>query len=445
MHGQRIIKAVAAAGTVVLATTACLSSNESSSGGSTAATAKKTVEIMFGFGNDQTQGFKDSLTPWATSQGITIKYTQSASFDTQIQTRVAGGDLPDIAAFPQPGILKGMATKGKLQALDTALDMAKLKESYLPGFLEAGTVDGKVYGVPVGMNVKSLYWYDKANFAKAGYTVPKTHDELLALIDKVKSDGKAPLCVGLESGGATGWPGTDWIEDYVLQVASPEDYDAWVAGKLKFSDPKIKAAFDIYAKMVLTPGNTYGGRKSIVAAAFGTALNPLFKTPPGCYMGKQGNFITQKGFFPSDVFANLDSRVGVFVTPPVKGQLASRSRAAATLIAHVRQERHQRHQGHEVPRRGPDLRWSVGQDERPWLPVTAQGLRRRATTPNQTLKDIAAIGAKATGLPASTALTSMPGTVGSGSLLEGHGRVDMRTSRTRPRPSRSIDDSWPSS
>lgn len=439
MHGQRIIKAVAVAGTVVLATTACLSSNEASSDGKTAATAKKTVEIMFGFGNDQTKGFKDSLDPWAKTNGITIKYTQSASFDTQIQTRVAGGDLPDIAAYPQPGILKGMATKGKLQALDTVLDVPKIKESYLPGFLEAGSVDGKLYGVPVGMNVKSLYWYDKANFEKAGYTVPKTHDELLALIDKIKTDGKAPLCVGLESGGATGWPGTDWIEDYVLQVASPEDYDAWVAGTLKFSDPKIKAAFDIYDKMVLTPGNTYGGRKSIVGAAFGTALNPLFKPAPGCYMGKQGNFITQKGFFPSDVFANLDTRVGVFVTPPVKagsqpvlggGDMIAMFTKNDTNVTKV-----MKYLAEDPTFGGP---WAkTGGFLSPHKDFDPSNY------PNQTLKDIAAIGAKATVFRFDGS-DQMPGKVGSGSFWKGMvawtaDQQDLATTL------KNIDDSWPSS
>lgn len=439
MHGFRIIKAAAVVGTVALATTGCLSSNESSSDGSTAATAKKTVEIMFGFGGDQTQGFKDSLDPWAKSQGITIKYTQSSSFDTLIQTRVAGGSPPDIAAFPQPGILKGMASKGKLQALDTVLDVAKLKESYLPGFLEAGTLDGKLYGVPVSMNVKSLYWYDKANFAKAGYAVPKTHDELLALIDKVKADGKAPLCVGLEDGAATGWPGTDWIEDYVLQVASPEDYDAWVAGKLKFSDPKIKAAFDLYNKLVLTEGNVYGGRKSITATAFRTALNPMFKTPPSCYLGKQGNFITQKGFFPDDVFANLDTRVGVFVTPPVKagnqpvlggGDMIAMFTKNDTNVTKV-----MKYLAEDPTFGGPSAK--TGAFLSPHKDFDASNY------PNQTLKDIAEIAAKAT-IFRFDGSDQMPGKVGAGSFWKGMvaWTSDQQDDATTLK---NIDDSWPPS
>jgi alpha-glucoside transport system substrate-binding protein len=439
MHGHSIIKAVAIAGTVALATTACLSSNTKASDNGGAATAKKTVEIMFGFGNDQTQGFKNSLTPWATSQGITIKYSQSASFDTEIQTRVAGGGAPDIAAFPQPGILKGMAKKNKLEVLDTAVDLTKVKASYLPGFLEAGTVDGKVYGVPVGMNVKSLYWYDKANFAKAGYTVPKTHADLLKLIDKIKADGKTPLCVGMESGAATGWPGTDWIEDYVLQVASPADYDAWVAGTLKFSDPKIKAAFDIYDKMVLTEGNVYGKRKSIVSTAFGTALNPMFKANPGCYLGKQGNFITQKDFFPADVFKNLDKRVGVFVTPPVKagsqpvlggGDMVAMFTKNDTNVTKV-----MKYLAEDPTFGGP---WAkTGGFLSPHKDFDPSNY------PNQTLRDIAAIAGKATVFRFDGS-DQMPGKVGSGSFWKGM-VAWTADKQDEVETLKKIDDSWPSS
>ncbi len=310
-------RSLAAAGCTTLLLTACMSqgAHDPLAGPET---AKTTIEIMFGFGGDQTQGFKDSLNPWAQSQGITIEYTQSSNFETLIQTRVRGGDVPDIAIFPQPGILQQIAATGALAPLDSQIDLPKLEKTILPGFLEATTYDGKVYGAPVGMNVKSLYWYDKKQFADHGFKEPKTHAELKALIDKIKATGKAALCVGLESGPATGWPGTDWIEDYVLQTSGPEVYDKWVKNEVKFNSPDVRKAFDVYQDLVLTDGNTFGGPQSIVSTPFGTALNPMFEADPGCYIGKQGNFITQKGFFPTAVFQNLDTRVGVFATPPMK-------------------------------------------------------------------------------------------------------------------------------
>lgn len=317
MRGLTLTKAVATVGAVALLTSGCLSSGSSnSSGDKSGGTAKTTVEIMFGFGGDQTQGFKDSLDPWAKTNGITIKYVPAGdAFATLIRSRVAGNNPPDIALFPQPGLLKDLQKQGKLQPLDDVLDMPKVQSSIVPGFLDAAKVDGKHYGVPVSMNIKSLVFYNKPAFTAAGYQVPATIDELMALADKIKASGKAPWCIGLESGPATGWPGTDWIEELVLKQAGPEVYDKWVKGEVKFSDPPIKAAFDTWAKIALTGGNVFGGSKSIVSSSFQTAANPLFTSPPGCFLHKQGNFVTQKGFLSEAVRAKIDTNLGVFAFP----------------------------------------------------------------------------------------------------------------------------------
>ena len=319
MRGLTLTKAVATLGAVALLTSGCLSSGSSTSpGGTSGGTAKKTVTIMFGFGGDQTQGFKDSLDPWATTNNIKISYIQASAFDTQIRSSVAGNNAPDIAFFPQPGLLKDLQKQGKLQPLDDVLDMTKLQASIVPGFLDAAAVDGKHYGVPVSMNIKSLVFYNKPAFTAAGYKVPTTIDELMALSDQIKASGTTPWCIGLESGAATGWPGTDWIEELVLKQAGPDVYDKWVNHTVKFEDPQIKAAFETYAKVALTKGNVFGGSKSIVSTAFGTAANPMFTKPPGCFLHKQGNFVTQKGFLDEAIRANIDTNLGVFPFP--KGQ-----------------------------------------------------------------------------------------------------------------------------
>ena len=85
-----------------------------------------------------------------------------------------------------------------------------------------GNVDGVQYGVPVKADLKSLVWYQPARFAANGYEVPETFDEFTALVDQIAADGNRPLCVGIESGQATGWPFTDWVEDMVLRQHGAE-------------------------------------------------------------------------------------------------------------------------------------------------------------------------------------------------------------------------------
>lgn len=318
---SKTLLGVATLAAVSLLTSGCLSAGKPATPeGGGEETAKETVEIMYAFGGSQNAAFQEDMKAWAEENGIKLELTQSDAFEEMISTRVGSGSVPDIAIFPQPGILQTMAKQGKLAELGTQLDLAKLEADIVPGFLDAATVDGKIYGAPMSMNGKSFYWYNKPAFEAAGYKVPQTHDELKALVDKIKGEGKTPFCFGLESGSGTGWPGTDWIEDYVLQTQGPEVYDKWVAGEIKFDSPEIREAFAIYQDLLMTDGNVYGGAKGAASNSFAQALNPMFDAEPKCWMGKQGNFITQAGFFPDEVHENLDTVVGMFMTPTVKGQ-----------------------------------------------------------------------------------------------------------------------------
>ncbi len=125
-----------------------------------------------------------------------------------------------------------------------------------------------------------------------------------------------PWCIAAESGQATGWPITDWIEDLVLRLAGPENYDKWVTGALKFNSPEIKPAFEYFQKIAFTDANVRGGTKSIVATNYQTGGNAIFENPPGCYLFKQATFVAAKGGFPDSVLANLDATVGVSFFPP---------------------------------------------------------------------------------------------------------------------------------
>ena len=421
----------------------CLSSPSSNSGSGSGATgnasAKTSIEILFGFGGDQTQGFKDSLEPFAKANNLTIKYTQADSFDTIIRTRLAGNTLPDIALFPQPGLLKDIqkTSNGKMQDLTSVLDMSKLKGSIVPGFLEAAQVDGKQYGVPVSMNVKSLLFYNKNTFTQKGYTQPKTLDELKTLAAKIKADGTTPFCVGMESGNATGWVGTDWIEELVLKQLGPEKYDQWVNHTLKFDSPEIKSVFQTFNDLVLAEGETYGGSKAIVSTKFGTAANPMFDNPPKCYLHKQGNFLTQKGFLTDAIQSKIDDNVGVYPFPKDKfdtveggGDMATMFTANDTNVTKVMKFMT------EDPTFGQA--WAGPSDRGFLSPHKDFDVSKYGTKLTQSIAQIAytSSGVRFDGSDA------MPGAVGAGTFWKGmvaytSGQQDVNATV------KAIDDSWP--
>jgi alpha-glucoside transport system substrate-binding protein len=320
MRWRRLIQAVVIAAVAMLFASACLSESGSSGGssGGKSGGGDKQIEIMYGFGGDQSKGFTGAMKQFEQQSGIKIKYTDaSQSFDTLIRPRVQGNNPPDIALFPQPGLMLDFAKQGKLQDLSTMLDINGLKAQLVPGVLDVATQDNKVYGFPVNFNVKSLVWYPKKAWEQKGYKAPTTIAELESLTNQIKADGTAPWCVGIESAGATGWVATDWIEDFVLRYGGTQKYDQWVKHEIKFTDPVVVQAANEFEKLALDDGNVFGGRKSVVSTNFGVAMNPEFQDPPKCYLHKQGNFVLQKGFLTEKVRQNVDQEVGVFQLPGV--------------------------------------------------------------------------------------------------------------------------------
>jgi alpha-glucoside transport system substrate-binding protein len=284
-------------------------------GGSGSGKDDKSVTIWSSIDQPVQDGLNKTLTAEAKAKGITVKWQKVENINQLIMQKIQANDTPDIAFIPQPGVVGDIVKRNKAFALDNVVDKSALEKSMIPGTLDAGTVNGKLYGLLVSANVKSLVFYPKKAWATAKYTPPTTIDGLNQLTDQIKSDGNTPWCMGIESDTATGWPATDWFEDLIMRVGSPDDYKNWVTHKTKFDSDVVKKAADEFSKLMFTDGNVLGGRKAIASTNFGTAGNPMFKAPkPGCWMYKQGSFIT--GFFPKNIVSSLDDNVGVFGFPP---------------------------------------------------------------------------------------------------------------------------------
>ena len=224
---------------------------------------------------------------------------------------------------------RALSSQGKIVDPTTFISEDWLKQQYNQSWLDMAQIGGQTAGVWHRFNGKSLVWYPKDDFDAAGYTVPTTWDELIALSDQIKADGDAPWCVGIESGAATGWPATDWMEEIMLRTTSLENYDKWVTGELKFSSPEVKNAAETLGKLWFTDGYVYGGRPSIVSTFFGDAPAPMFEQPPKCWLHKQGNFIT--GFFPPEAKAGVD--YDFFYLPPIDEQYGKPFLVAGDIMA----------------------------------------------------------------------------------------------------------------
>ncbi|MEB3273111.1 MAG: ABC transporter substrate-binding protein [Prochlorothrix sp.] len=245
--------------------------------------------------------------------GIEVNYEGTEAFATILPLRLQAGDLPQLAIFPQPGLMRGLVESGHLISLEQVLPTATLAEAFGEQWLELGSIEGQPYGLWMRANVKSLVWYSPQQFAARGYTVPETWAEMMALGDRIVADGGVPWCVGIEGGDASGWPATDWIEDIMLRTAGPESYDQWVNHEIPFTDPQVARAFDRFGEIVLNPQLVLGGNVGVISTSFQDSINPLFTDPPGCYLHRQASFV--RSFFPEDL--NLEEDVAFFPLPPI--------------------------------------------------------------------------------------------------------------------------------
>jgi alpha-glucoside transport system substrate-binding protein len=278
---------------VALAAAGC-SSN--SGGGDDSNLNGKTVNVIGTWGGDEQAAFLAMVKPWEDRTGAKVKYTGTRDINTILTTGVASGVLPDLAGLPGPGQMAEYAKAGALKSLDDVLDIQTYKNDTSSALVNLGTTDGKVYGVFIKAAVKGLIWFNP-KVHDYGTNPPKTMTDLIAQATANAGTTKAVWCLGIESGAASGWPATDWIEDIVLRTAGPDVYTQWYQGKVKWSDAPIKNAIQMYATDVV--GRTYGGAQTAVATNFGNAGDPLFASPPGCSFLHQASFITGFSQFKS--------------------------------------------------------------------------------------------------------------------------------------------------
>lgn len=380
--------------------------------------------------------FNDSVAAFEAATGIDIRYEGTQEFETTISIRVDAGDPPDIADFPQPGLLANFVRAGEVVDVSTFLDADWLATNYNQSWLDMAMMEGPdgpmMAGVWHRFNGKSIVWYPKAAFDAAGYEVPTTWDEMMELTQLIADDGDPAWCIGIQSGTATGWPATDWMEDIMLRTTSLENYDAWTRGELPFTSPEVQNAAEIMSEIWLNPDYVYGGRAEIVSADFGASAGNMFTDPPRCWLHRQGNFITS--FFPAGLEPGVD--YDFFYLPPIDDAYGRPFLVAGDLMAMFNDR--------------PEVQavmqfFTYGEAVRTWL--AAGG----ALSPHNDAsldwygddveRGLAEIAAAATSLRFDGS-DLMPGEVGAGSFWKGMtdyvaGTVDLETALAE------IDAAWP--
>jgi alpha-glucoside transport system substrate-binding protein len=321
---RRVFATMASGAVVALALTACAggASTDASTKTVSAECAKyatygdltgKSISVYAGIVTPEDQAYIDSYKPFETCTGAKVNYTADKAFETQILVRAKAGNPPDIAIVPQPGLLKQLVATGAAKEAPKAVER-NIDTYWGSDWKTYATFSGKFYAAPSGASVKSLVWYSPKEFKDNGYKIPTTLAELKTLSDTIAATGKKPWCAGIGSGEATGWPITDWMEDFMLRLSGPIDYDLWVNHDVAFNSAAPTAALDAVGAYLKNDKYVNGGLgdvKSIATTTFQDGGLPILQGT--CSMHRQASFYAAN--FPKGTKVSEDGDVFAFFLP----------------------------------------------------------------------------------------------------------------------------------
>jgi alpha-glucoside transport system substrate-binding protein len=246
------------------------------------------VSLLGVLGDAELEAFETVLAPFESATGIDVQYESNRDIGAVLQTRVEGGNPPDLAANPGVGQMIGFAEAGQLVDVSSFLDPAALADQYDEALLAGISIDDKLYGIYTAVNLEGLIWYNPHSYT--GPTEPVSFDELQAWAAETADSGTTPWCIGLESGAASGWPGVVWITELVLLGAGPELHTQWWRGEVPWTSPEVAEAFTTFGSVATDPEMVNGGPTAVLATNFANGGDAMFADPPSCYLHHQASF-----------------------------------------------------------------------------------------------------------------------------------------------------------
>ncbi|MBI5839417.1 MAG: carbohydrate ABC transporter substrate-binding protein [Chloroflexi bacterium] len=285
---SKITKLIAALLLVSLALAACSPAQQGGGGGTgnidcMGAKSGDEISMLYQWSGVEETNLNTVLQPLVDSCGIVLK-PESTRDQALLDTRVNAGTPPDVAFW---NVSQLVQYQDQLKAMD---ELGANRESYADFFVSPGTINGRWLGLPVKADVKTIIWYSPANFEALGYTVPATWDELDALVEKMTADGNVPWSMGIESGDATGWTGSDFIQDILLVQQGPDYVMNIMNGSVPYNDAGVKQAYETYGKWATDPKYAVGGAQGTLSTGFKDAIFKPFADPPEAMMVKQSGF-----------------------------------------------------------------------------------------------------------------------------------------------------------
>ncbi|HUQ79111.1 MAG TPA: extracellular solute-binding protein [Patescibacteria group bacterium] len=252
------------------------------------ATAGGSITVTSLWGGSEQESFQKVLDAFKAKTGIEAKYESVRdNYATALQTRISGGNPPDVAILPGIGFLRRFANDGSIKKVsDLGIDVAALQANYAPGILDIGSVNGDLYGIMVKFNSKSTFWYSPTKLSAAGVEVPKDWDAFNAALAALVAKGDKPLGLGAKDS----WTLTDWFESIYVRQAGPDAYTKLFSKDGDWNDPSVATAVKAMTD-VLNDTNVEGGIKAALGRGFVDGIGQAFSATAKADMYYEGGFV----------------------------------------------------------------------------------------------------------------------------------------------------------
>lgn len=311
----RRILAITAASTTAIALTACGSgggtdNGDNGGGGGGDELKGVTLNVASDWSGAEQKNFEKVLAQFEKNTGAEVNYTSyGTNVATTLGTKIQGGDPPDVAVIPQPGLLDSLAKAGNLTPLDKDT-LKEVKENYSQDWVDLATVDGKTYGVWFKGANKSTVWYNTHVYDDAGATEPKTWDDFMKQLQLIADSGVYGISIGADAG----WPLTDWFENVYLRTAGPEKYDQLANHEIPWTDPSVTKALEVLKqlwsnKTIVQPGTEQ--------RTFGDSVVAVFGDPPKAGTVYEGDFVA--GNIKNDTKSEVGTDAKFYDFPSIDG------------------------------------------------------------------------------------------------------------------------------
>lgn len=210
--------------------------------------------------------------------GIEVDAQGTTSHREVLLGQVQSGSPPDVAILPSLGELVEHRDSGQLLRLDDVVPDGYDTPWIPPRDQRA---EQGVYWIPVKATVKSLVWFDPQRYP------PATRAERLA---RAAAEGR--WCVGMGSDATSGWPGTDWVEDLLLQQSGVAVYEAWARGEQdgRWDSPQMRNAWSSWWNLLTGKGTHPERATEALANTYDEASSGLMAERPRCELDHMGSF-----------------------------------------------------------------------------------------------------------------------------------------------------------